>query len=307
MTYLIDCLTPNEKYRWVLRNGEAARVGRSPWVEFCIDDDVELSPEHFLASYTNKLVLHAIDGATMDIDGERITTTTIGACSKVKVGQCVLHFEQLFPLEASSTTVATRRIAAPSQIDRWENKDLIIEQVAISPQGIAAISNCNRPLAAIEALVSKLLLEDAIRLLAGSLPVYPLIQWGVHALSHHKIGTDASVQLLAQSWLNEPSDQVRIEISNRIAWNDNASPWTWILASITWTGDIQNVIGQTQAAATLKTAVATPKMIVSAMIAALQLASCQRDMRSFREHCLSDGIKRLASLPGREGLHASSS
>lgn len=199
MTYLIDCITPNEKYRWVLRNGEAARVGRSPWVEFCMEDDVELSPEHFLASYTNRLVLHAIDGATMDIDGVRVTTTTIGACSKVQVGQCVIHFERLFSLEASSPTLAPNRIVALAPTDRWENKDLVLEQVAISPQGIAAIANCNRPLAAVEALVSKLLLEDAIRLLAGSLPVYPLIQWGVHALSHHKIGTDASVQRLAQS------------------------------------------------------------------------------------------------------------
>ena len=292
MTYLLDCTTPSQKYRWVLRNGEEARVGCSPWVEFHIENELDILPVHLQISYTNRLVLHALEGASMDVNGARLAIATICSGTDVKIGNCEIHFAQMFASVPLSVSISPEPNSAIKRNDAWENKREIIDNVSLSHEGIAAIESFHRPLAAVEHLSSISLLEDAIRLLAGTLPVYSLIQWVFQAFCHHEVGNEAC-RTETQRWLNEPTEERRLEIANHVPWNETSCPWTWVLAAISWTSTMHDPCDQA-------VTVATPKMIVSAMIAALQLASCQKGIRSFREYCVAEGIQFLTSANGMD-------
>ncbi len=47
MTIILECQTEKQKYRWILRQGERARIGKSEWMEFSLPKESSLSDEHF--------------------------------------------------------------------------------------------------------------------------------------------------------------------------------------------------------------------------------------------------------------------
>ena len=153
---------------------------------------------------------------------------------------------------------------------RWENKQEILEQVQLSPEGMASIQDCETPRKAIEGLQSQACFEDAVRLIAGVLPLNEAIRWCGMSLDAHGIGIDASVRGVVQAWLDKPNEEHRIQVAENLTWDEPASPWTWLRAAISWTGG--------SLAPPDSTVIPPPKrMVVSSTIAALQLASCQSD------------------------------
>ena len=159
----------------------------------------------------------------MDVNGARLAIATICSGTDVKIGNCEIHFAQMFASVPLSVSISPEPNSAIKRNDAWENKSEIIDNVSLSHEGIAAIESFQRPLAAVEHLSSISLLEDAIRLLAGTLPVYSLIQWVFQAFCHHEVGNEAC-RTETQRWLNEPTEERRLEIANHVPWNETSCP-----------------------------------------------------------------------------------
>ncbi len=307
MTFVLNCSTPTKNIRWILRAGERARIGKSPWIEFCIADDEDLAEEHFAATYTDQLSLVAIGEAQIRVAGQCVKNASIDSQTLVEVGQSTILFEPAFLYREETASVSpTTELCLPAP-SFWHNKREIAELVALSKEGSAVVDQATSPWEAIEVLASHLLWEDAVRVLAGCLPTVTLIRWGTNALIEHHLPLNDVPMQQVLAWLNEPSDARRIAISADINWSENASPWTWILASISWTGGSLGSSSDT-------TVTPPQRMIVSAIIAALQLASCQTNRVSFCRYCVSQGLAYLASATtpvdnlqsavGKEVLHA---
>ena len=286
MTFLLHYKTPASDRRLVIRTGETARIGHSSWMELCIDDDPSLAEEHFSISYQRQLFLRALAGSQVEVDGNVTSSTTIHSGSKVIAGQCVFEFIQPHLIERRTLSDASTSVSESKPTCVWSDKLSLIDEVGLSVPAVELIRECDTPRVAIELLYAQNLLEDAVRLLAGTLSESQKILWCLSALKEFDVrsGTDFSPSLNA--WLSDPCEASRIGIAQIVPWKETSSPWTWLLASITWTGGSLGTQGSTL--------IAPPRsMITSAIIASLQLSCCHTPADGLRNFCICDGLQRL--------------
>jgi hypothetical protein len=289
MTFLLHYITPTQECRRVLRTGEFCRIGQSPWMEIAIDDDSELLDEHFSISYTRQLVVTAIQSETVEIDGSLCTQpTTIQSGMRVKAGQCIFDFSQspTHLRNPSALQAAESVVILPKQPYVWSKRTTVCEEVGLSSDAIIIVTDCLTPKSAIDRLYSQGFLEDAVRLLAGSLGEGEAVAWCLRALNQFEIGAIADDRGVIASWLNQPNEETRQAISELIRWNESSSPRTWLLAAIAWTGGSLAPQGSA-------TIAPPPSMMRSAIIASLQLACCQTNPEALRTFCIQDGLKHL--------------
>ncbi len=293
MTFVLDCTTPLRKTRWLLRSGERARIGSSPWIEFCIEDDETIAAEHLSASYTDRMTLQAIGDSQLKVDNKLVASACISDRTLVGIGQCEILFQPAFARERTTIPAeVAQEVLGPAKV-RWPSKAEVLECVGMSIHGMDVIAQAVEPRAAINLLNDQNLAEDAIRLIAGCLPVNSVIYWCFTALVKHKIISGEKLLPQMREWIAEPNEKLRCEIASGIEWSNNASPWTWILAAVSWTG---GSLGQ----ASSPSVPPPQKMIVSAIIASLQLASCQTNRKSFCDYCIREGLKLLPTTHGEE-------
>ncbi len=97
MTILLECETNRTKQRWLLRSGESARVGSSPWVECSIAIDPDLHPEHFEIRYETPIQVHALQEATLVVNGLPQPSLTLESSGSWNAGQSRFHIQCVQP------------------------------------------------------------------------------------------------------------------------------------------------------------------------------------------------------------------
>lgn len=296
MTCQLKCTTPTETFRWTVRTGEKVRVGCSPWVEMQLPAEFGITPEHFSVCYHHQLEIRSLGDSELFVDGIAITSTVMDVGMTVTAGDCRFTIENAVNKTTSSLDQNDKGkiIDAHRRCYVWEQKEEIIQDVALSDEAKQVLQPVGSPWEAVDTLISKKLCEDSVRLLAGCLETEALISWAVFVVGRAELPPNTSVLELARQWCSAPSEAARQSVEDSIHWADTSSLWTWLLAAISWTGgSLTSHVAKSQHGVA---AIPPPKrMVVAAIIAVMQLACCQTDAAAFRTMAIESGLNALRS------------
>jgi hypothetical protein len=285
MTYVIHCITPLENRRRVLRTGERLRVGTSEWMDWRLPASSELAAEHFEVIYQTDLSVSPLSGSISMIDGTPIESSVALSASEMLAGPCKFFFEATFPDGALATPPVDGPSSMTSPRCMWPEKQRDIDLGKLSLPAATAIQSCETPKVAVAKLVEQSLYEDAMRLIAATLDAREAVSWCLNCLRNASLvasSGDSECIMRLVAWQKEPTESMRLQVANAIDWKNSSSPWTWLQAAVAWTGG---------SLAPVDVAVVPPPrgMVVSALIATMQLASCQTDLQRFRKQACKLG------------------
>lgn len=297
MTLILECKSPTKKHRWVLRPGELARIGKSPWVEFSVSEDVSLSQEHFSISYLDQIVVQSLIDATIDINGHDVSNSTIDSRTVIKAGESsfLLTLASYAPpsLRNSIDTPGEARNTLPTVA--WENKREIFERIGLSSRAIESVDSNNSSVDMVRKLYMQDDFEDAIRLLTVLMQTHESIRWCYEQLLDQSSFQDAAMQAAVEQWIDDPSEEHRVHVSSYLDSSKlHSSSTHWLLASIVWTNG--------SLAPSDSSPVKPPiDLIWSAIVTALNLTAATTIPSEFRRAAVEVGIDRLTKI-GEEAI-----
>ncbi len=290
MTFRLTCQTPSKTRRWLVHTGESACVGASMWADFQVVDG-GLESEHFKIAYTDSLRIESVGSATFSVHGQLVTTYVLDRSTSIQVGSATFLFEPLFPPEFIDDSDADNEDLHESSAPQWPHKQELIGHIKLSNEGAILIQSIETPSMAIDSIRSHGLDEDTVRLLAGILPYPRNIEWCFEALMAASLLDSPDLISEIRCWLDQPDEANRVRVESKVDWSQQSSPSTWILAAIAWSKGLPESANNESLAPAIK-------MIISAIITSLQLASTLRDRQEFRRSCIELGTKFLAAPQG---------
>jgi hypothetical protein len=286
------------RLRWYLRRGEKAILGNSPWCDFVLpshaDEPIVCCTLHF----GNRLLVEADSDAELQFQNVLKDSATLKVddtfhLKKYPIAVTFLGIsEQTFFAEESRESAglsATINDAGPDNISvLWFDYASVPQMVLMSESGRKLFLSVDDPKKAIDLLVTHEYLEDAVRGLAGMLPLERLLNWCINMLDVSGIEIEPNKRSLLQRWQSDPLGVPKSDIASIVTWSDNTNPWTHLLAAVSW---IEPNVNSSQTWCPSSTL----QMIVASVIASLQLATASGKAEPFRRKCVDSGFKSLQS------------
>ncbi len=143
--------------------------------------------------------------------------------------------------------------------------ELLIE-VGLCEQACTVISQQPSLPKAVAMLVEMQLQADALRYLTAYMPALTRIRWCHGLLEQAHLTTSDPCVGDVRAWLAQPSEALRARLAQSVNWGRKNDPWTWLLASISWTG------GSLSGNSSIPVP-PTDVMVVTGVITAINLAS----------------------------------
>ncbi len=301
MSILVLGKTPTTDYRWVLRPGQHARVGRSPWAEFCLEGDDELQEYHcqLTIAHDERPLVAPIEAATLAIESD--WTPIVGNREQLRITAgrsqlCLQRLRQPDRNDKSTPIVAERAPQHAQVVLRPEASQL--RELGLSEAAIQLIESSLSAENALSQLIEHAWLDDGLRYLAACLPAPARLNWCHEMLQQAGQVLPDDARGLVQLWLAEPQEAIRQAIAQRVDWNRKQDPTTWLLASFGWTGGSLSSHNSIPVAP-------TDQMISTGVITALNLTAARTDMASFQLAAIERGLQSLTSaFPLREKRQA---
>lgn len=238
MTLIIECETAKQSYRWTLRPGECARIGRSPWVEFSISGDLAIAGEHLYIDYSKTpewnwlapspesvtLSLHEALGTSNQ------TTFFIGSTQfQITWTQRLLQGNRLVPSESAGAEQESTRVVKP-----WTVDHVGLAELGINVDVIRQLEGCTDVLTALMLWNERKQAQETLRLISWELNNPSRVEWLVHAMPNDWGLTDGTN--LAGVWLQDPSETNRQLALQQMGKLQTSAPEYWVLGAIAWTG-----------------------------------------------------------------------
>jgi hypothetical protein len=281
---------------WYLRRGEKAILGNSPWCDFVLpayteqrnvcctvhledslfveaDSDAELPP---LNNQTCSIALQSSD--TFHLQSYPIAVTFLAPSNHASRRDEGRESDQLLLRKMESIDTSNSHL--------WFDYASIPRTVSMSDTAAELFLSFDQPKMAIDKLISQELLEDAVRGLAGMLPLKRLIDWCIDMLDTSGVNIEPNMRTLLRQWQSNPLSVSKGEMAAIVKWNDNSNPWTHLLAAVSWVEPNAN------SSQTWCTEPAL-SMIIASVIASLQLATASVKAEPFRRSCADKGLKLL--------------
>ncbi|MCU0718987.1 MAG: hypothetical protein MUC83_04730 [Pirellula sp.] len=294
--------------RWYLRRGEKAVLGNSPWCDFVLPTHTEESSVCCTLHFSNKLLVEADFDAELQMQNVLKDSLTIQSNDTFHLKQYPIAVkfvgvpEQPSPAEESNNSTAlspTNKVSEPVSVSFiWCDYSSVPQMVLMSESGKKLFLSVDNPKKAIDLLVTNEHLEDAVRGLAGMLPLDRLLNWCISMLDTSGIEIDSNKRNLLKRWQSDPLSVSKNEMSKVVPWSENASPWTHLLAAVSWVEPNQGS-PQTWCPAS------TRQMIVASIIASLQLATASVKAEPFRRTCVERGLDLLLLSMNEKNLGGS--
>lgn len=290
LTYVED----GNHCRWFLRRGEQAVLGTSPWCDFVLpskENDsfvsctLHLGKMLFVAADSDlqihntlkdSISLHSND--TFQLKHYPIEVTFLG------------HSEPISSTEESGESdglsANKNDVESSASSALWFDYVSVPKIVLMSESGQKLFLSVDSPLRAIDLLVANDLLEDAMRGLAGMLPLQNLLNWCIAMLDTSAIEIAPTIRILLKQWQSNPMGVSKNQLASMVNWSDNTNPWTHLLAAVSWIEPNGNSSLTWCTNSTLQ-------MIVASVIASLQLATSSVKAEPFRRACIGHGLQLL--------------
>ncbi|WP_404309731.1 DUF6931 family protein [Neorhodopirellula lusitana] len=248
MSLLITAHPANDiSKRLILRVGQEARVGSSEWVELSIPDDATLSPEHFVVRCGADAVFEVLDEQeALIVQGDalkRFTLSDHGECEAEFLAGQTTFTVRWSPEVVNVATPAT--CSSPQSYDvPQDDHDRIVDiadSMSLSEAATQMIQSPDSMLDYVERLIKSSLHDDAIRLVAGGLPVCTAINWAIKTAGLMDQGNDPSGQKdsLKQSmlaWTATGNEMDRRQVRDQLTVSKPDNVTRWIAQAIVLSG-----------------------------------------------------------------------
>lgn len=293
MSTILVVHSPTNSHRWILRNGQHAQLGKSPWVDFSIQEDEQLRDFHL------RLILDR-DGVLTLSPMEDCEVRVIQDWSARSRGSEELHAQaaqtQLVFSRPRASQVVPALYGHSSDLSANESENDQIHSVPL-PQAMEAIgmtspaidlaSQSSSAMKAIQSLVQRDLIDDALRCLTVLLDPLSRLNWCYQLLDQVvDLPSPHDGMTLVQFWLKQPCESQRQKIAARVNWNRKQDPVTWLMASIGWTG------GSLSGPTSIHVA-PTDQLVATGVITALNLAGAKNNASEFQRQAIELGMSFL--------------
>lgn len=291
MAIIVSAKSPIAEHRWVLRNGQQARVGCSPWAEYSIEGDQQLREFHCQLSLDAQEQVHvqAIDDAALIVDQNWTVHNHHSEQMRILAGQTHLLLTRQRSKHDASMTMTSGSSAGQEMVAPRPGSHLeigLLRQLGMSEQALLVVNHEPTVASGLRALLGAHLLDDAIRFSAAALPVQSRLRWCHEVLARHGVKQAGAVAELLALWLVEPGEPLRQGIARQIDWNRKQDPSTWLLASIGWTGG--NLAGESSIPVP-----PTDQMVITGVITALNLSGTQSGQNHWQYPAVELALARL--------------
>lgn len=296
MVVSINYEQESSRLTWYLRSGEKAVLGNSPWCDFVLPSFAD-EPKVCCTLHLEHMLLVEVESDTdLPTLNNKTNTIAIQTSDSFHLQNYPIAVTFLAPSNHTTQFDAANAADHPSLCPAdtgcdddphlWFDYASVPQQVLMSEKGLSIFLAVDHPQIAIDKLIGQELLEDAVRALAGMLPLKRLLDWCIEMLDISGIHIERNARMLLQQWQSNPLSVSRSDIAALIKWNDNSNPWTHLLAAVSWVEP--NAMG-------VKSGCVGPtlSMIVTSVIASLQLATASVKAEPFRRSCVESGLKLL--------------
>lgn len=281
---------------WYLRSGEKAVLGNSPWCDFVLPSFTEEPRVCCTLHLEHVLFVEAEPNTDLRNLNKKTNSIAIQTSDSFHLQNYPIVVNFLAPsyhppqVDAEKTADPPSLSPADAVCDDdsqlWFDYASVPQQVLMSEKATSLFLSVEHPRIAIDQLISQDLLEDAVRGLAGMLPLKQLIDWCIDMLDTSGANIETNTRLRLRQWQSDPMSVSRPELASIVNWNDNSNPWTHLLAAVSWVEPNADSSKSWCAAPTLS-------MIVTSIIASLQLATASVKAEPFRRSCVESGLKLL--------------
>lgn len=286
MTLIIECETLRQSYRWTLRPGECARIGRSPWVEFSISEDLAMANEHLQIDYSHHPVWNWIapppENVTSSLDetlrASNHTTFVIGST------QCKITWVHHPLHESRSRERSDAESTATCEAQPWKADRVGLVELGIKASVIKQLDGYNSRIEAVLGWKELGQIQEALRLIAWELDHQTRTIWLIKSLPIDRIALD--VVGMMNAWNAEPSELHRKTTEQWMEKLQTSAPEYWALGAIAWTG---GSLGP----ATSPVVTPPRSLPVLAVITALQLTAAQLSEFDLIEKAIAVGLEML--------------
>lgn len=227
--------------RLILRVGQEARVGSSEWVEMSLPNDAALSPEHFVVRCGTNALIEVLDGQNALIVGgdscDRLTLSETGQCETEFVAGQTAFSVRWSPDVTTVTPEAKSKQQATSDeiLDDHATIARLAKMMSMSEASIALIQSPDQTMDFLQRLIDSSLNDDAIRFLAGALPIRTAIGWAIDASGF----VDRASSTLGQSilaWQTSGDETDRRKTRDELPVHSPDNVTRWIAQAIIFSG-----------------------------------------------------------------------
>ncbi len=228
--------------RMLLRAGQEARVGRSEWVEMSFPEDASLAQEHFVVRCGNDALVEVLDQQhSLVVDGNPVNQLSISGQrddSMQFVAGCT-HFAVVWSAEIAPAEISSDRCcradAADVSLDHSEAIADVVKKMALSKDAAALAVSPDQRVQFLERLVDAKLDDDALRFIAGILPVAEAVRW---AATSPCADQDESEPLTSDiwRWIESGQQTDRRQVHRSLAAAAPSKRLQWLAEAVVYSG-----------------------------------------------------------------------
>lgn len=231
----------NTDVRLILRVGQEARVGRSEWVELSIPEDAALAPEHFVIRCGTEAVVEVLNRQNVLIVGEdsldRLTLSDPGEReAEFVAGQTAFSIRW-----SPDVTTVTSEVTPERQETSDKNPDdhatiaAVAKMMSLSDASTAMIRSPDRMVDYFQRLIDASLSDDAVRFLAGALPIETAIDWVIQATDFAERASGALEHSIL-AWKASGDEMDRRKVRDQLAANCPGNVTRWMAQAVIFSG-----------------------------------------------------------------------
>jgi hypothetical protein len=288
MTLIIECETLRQSYRWTLRPGECARIGRSPWVEFSVSGDLAIANEHLRIDYSHHPEWNWIAPTPQNLTSSLNEALGVSNHTAFFIGSTQFQItwvqRSLHECHSLRHEVFGAELESASELHPWNVDREGLEELGIKTDVVKQLDGCTSPMEAALRWRKQGQIQEALRLIAWELGHQSRIAWLIESIPKERVIADVVERM--NTWLNEPSESKRQSTALRMECLQTSAPEYWFLGAIAWTGG--------SLSANPSPVITPPRSLpVLAAVTALQLASSQVTEFDLIDRAISIGLESL--------------
>lgn len=231
MTILLECETNQTKQRWLLRSGESARVGSSPWVECSVATDPDLHPEHFEIRYDTPIQVHALQEATLVVNGLPQPSLTLESSGSWNAGRSRFHVQCVHP----STSGRLQKHELTEKVETpWQMRYGLDANREFSASAFQCIESMPSLGEALDNLRATEQLWESYRLAFCCLENKASIGFVFECFLPLGRPLSQTSQTQFESCLKNPSPERASVIRDSLPACDRNHAWTWLCTALAW-------------------------------------------------------------------------
>lgn len=239
---------PANGTRWRLRDGQAAKIGRTEWADFCVPGDTALAEIHFvLECDVNSCRLRDLSGAGVQINGQASVDAVLRNGDRIAAGRTTFAVQiENGGDSAAAPDKTTAAVATPDAENAAAPRAApltaaaVAERIKLTVPARALLTGDLSPEKFCGLLAAQGLMSDALRFTAAWLPKPAAVAWAA-GCTRRVIGdqlpvADVAALQAAERWASEPTEEHRRACQTAAEATGHSGPAGWVALAAFWSG-----------------------------------------------------------------------